>query len=100
MTEQESRYGTAKYDGGGGVGKAHVLKIKSGDKPGDREAYVTEFRIAPPLHSLRDAGKIVVYEAKHCGYYGINRDDPTKPIPRTFICTRERDWSNGGEIVV
>lgn len=78
--------------GGDGSGQAKDLKIQSGKERGDTKAYVTVFRIAPPILSGREFGRIVIYEPKHWGYSGVNRRDPTKPTARTFLCTRERDF--------
>lgn len=88
-------YGTVNYNSSGsgdGSVSAKDIKIHSGKERFDKAAYVTVFRIAPPILSGRDTGRIVTYEPKHWGYYGVNRRDPTKPTARTFICTRERDF--------
>lgn len=89
-----SNYGTTYSFGGGGDGadQTRDIKILSGKERGDTKAYKTVFRIAPPMLSGIDTGRIVIYEPKHWGYSGVNRRDPTKPTARTFLCTRERDF--------
>jgi len=89
-----TNYGTSYSFSGGGndFNQTRDVKIHSGKDRGDTKAYKTIFRIAPPMLSGIESGRIVIYEPKHWGYSGVNRKDPTKSSARTFICTRERDF--------
>lgn len=89
-----TNYGTSYSFSGGGsdFNQTRDVKIHSGKDRNDTKAYKTVFRIAPPMLSGIESGRIVIYEPKHWGYSGVNRKDPTKSSARTFICTRERDF--------
>lgn len=74
-------FGKPKYGGGGNFAK--TIRLKEGS---------TSVRILPPMKSLAETGEWAIYSGTHFGYKGVNKNDPSKPIFRTFKCIEKSDW--------
>jgi hypothetical protein len=78
-------FGQAKAGGGEFAWKNHSIS--------DKEPNV--FRIAPPVKSLKTAGRWSVYDALHYGYTIPNTENPDKPRHKPFRCIFKKNRANG-----
>lgn len=78
-------FGQAKQGGGEFNWKNHVLS--------DKEPNV--FRIAPPVKSLKTAGRWSVYDSLHYGYTIPNDQNPDKPRHKPFRCIFKKNRGTG-----
>jgi len=56
-----------------------------------KEDASTIIRLLPPMKSLKEAGKWGEYHKQHFGYEVRNQRDPSKTMPRPFMCLEEQD---------
>ena len=78
-------FGQAKAGGGEFSWKNHSIS--------DKDPNI--FRIAPPVKSLKTAGRWSVYDALHYGYTIPNQENPDKPRHKPFRCIFKKNRATG-----
>lgn len=76
-------FGKPKY-GNSGSTFTKAIRLKEGT--------VVKVRILPPMKSLAEEGRWAAYHGRHYGYLGVNVNNPSKPLFKTFRCVERMDF--------